>query len=254
MLPPSWYYGVTSSRIVRRLRTRLTYNFWQEMKRSLTFLFAVTLVCCGRCEDRVKIPEGVVYRFMDDGQLAEVRTLLVGDFARGQGGVGELFKDECTCAPGYWRLVRSGMVAPHMESFAIPNRLSGKTYNLVGAQLKDPRDLKTLSASVSGDLGETPTIRRLSTKEIAQFWVVVPFDIVEPVFVVEGLSRKLVLCLKKTNRSGWRIWWVDALTEYDWGRGRKNAERPNQLPEATPTAVTPAAIAPAAPLALAAHR
>jgi hypothetical protein len=188
-----------------------------KMKRSLALLFSLALACCGRCEDRPKVPEGVTYRFLEDTQLAGVRRFLLGHFARGEAGVGELFTHECMCAPGYWCLVRSGMVAPKLQNFSIPNNRSGKTYDLTGADLKDPQDLKALSASVAADIGKTPAIRRLSTKEIAQLWVVVPFDIEEPVFVVESQSRRLVLCLKSTTPSEWRIWWIDALTEYDWG-------------------------------------
>ena len=188
------------------------------MKRSLVLFFAIAFVCCGRSEERPRVPEKVVYRFMDDAQLAEIRELLLARFARGQSGVSELFRDECMCAPGYWQLIASsGIVAPQLRNFEIPNRHSGKSYNLDGAHLEDRNDLGVLARNVASELGRTPRIRRLSTDEIARFWVVVPFDIEEPVFMLESTSRKVVACLKNIGPGEWRIWWIDSLTQYDYG-------------------------------------
>lgn len=164
------------------------------------------------------MPDGVAYRFMDDARLAKVREFLAVRFAKGEAGVSELFHEECMCAPGYWRLLgRPGTAAPELVKFSIPNRRSGKTYELEGAHLKDGRDLKVLAAKITTELGRKPSVRRLTSKEIARFWIVVPFEIEEPVFMFEGASQTLVVCLKATPSGGWRIWWIDALAEYDYG-------------------------------------
>jgi hypothetical protein len=155
---------------------------------------------------------------MDDAQLAQVREFVVSHFDRGESGVSELFSAECMCAPGYWRRVASPtIVAPQLKNFSIPNRHTGKTYNLDGARLEERSDLKILSRNVASDAGRAPTVRRLSTGEIARLWVVIPFDIEEPLFVVECPARKLVVCLKSAGPAGWRIWWIDAPGEYDYG-------------------------------------
>ena len=87
----------------------------------------------------------------------------------------------------------------------------------------------------ASSVGKTPVIRRLTTTEISQLWVVIPFDIEEPVYLLENGSRHFVICLNKdASTDNYRIWWVDVLTEYDYGQ-------PNKVPRPTPITVTPPA-------------
>jgi hypothetical protein len=193
---------------------------------------------------------------MDDRQNAEVRDSLVAQFLQGQSGVAALFIDDCTCAPGYWKLVAGlGIKAPKVSTFSIPNERTGKVYKLDGAQIQDSGDLSRIAHNLATQVGIKPIIRRLTTKEIAKFWVVIPFDIEEPLFVVEAGSRQIVLCLRRTEGGqNWRVWWVDALTEYDYGEGPTHEDTPkapNQAP--TTTAVMPHAALRVAPAVVVAH-
>ena len=184
-------------------------------------IYACAVVCCGQNSQRASIPDGVKYKFMDDKENAEVRDFLVGKFLRGNSGVAELFTNECMCAPGYWKLVAGiGIKAPKINSFSVPNEHTGKLYKLDGAQIHEPGDLSRISQYLVTNLNTQPTIRRLTSTEIGRFWVVVPFDIEEPLFVVESDHRRqFVLCLQKVDSEHkWRVWWIDALAEYDWGQ------------------------------------
>jgi hypothetical protein len=159
------------------------------------------VVCCAQDTERPHIPDGVKYTFMDDKQNAEVRDFLAAQFSRGQSGVAELFADECMCAPGYWKLVAGlGIKAPKINAFSVPNGRTGKTYKMDGAQIQDSSDLSLISKYLAAQVGTDPSIRRLTSKEIAKFWVVVPFDIQEPVFVAESGSRQFVVCLKQSSQ------------------------------------------------------
>jgi hypothetical protein len=187
----------------------------------LGIICMVAVACYAQDTPRPQIPEGVKYTFMDDKQNAEVRDFLAAQFHQGQSGVAELFVSECMCAPGYWRLVAGfGIKAPKIKAFSVPNERTGKVYIMNGAQIQDSEDLNQISQDLAMQVGTEPTIRRLTTKEIAKFWVIVPFNIEEPLFVVESGNKQFVVCLKKRDSGNkWRIWWIDALNEYDWGQG-----------------------------------
>jgi hypothetical protein len=157
---------------------------------------------------------------MDDKENAEVREFLAGKFLHGKSGVAELFTNECMCAPGYWKLVAGiGIKAPKINSFSVPNERTGKVYKMDGAQIHEPSDLGRISQYLVTNVNTQPTIRRLTSTEIGRLWVVVPFDIEEPLFVIESDHRQFVLCLRKVDgEQKWRVWWIDALGEYEWGR------------------------------------
>jgi len=181
--------------------------------------FACACVCCAQETERPFIPEGVKYKFIDDKRNAEVRAYVAARFLKGQSGVSELFEGECTCAPGFWRLVKGlGIKSPKLEVFTIPNERTGKVYNENGAQIQDPGDLNKMADYLATQVGVKPTVRRLTSKEIDRFWVVIPFEIEEPLFIVESNGKAFVLCLRQSkNDQKWRIWWVDALGEYNYG-------------------------------------
>jgi hypothetical protein len=177
--------------------------------------------------DRPTIPPGVHYRFIDDKLDAAIRASLAAKFQQGESAVEELFRAACTCAPGYWRIVAgSGCVKhPTVTVFSVPNRKTGIEYKLDGAKIEDPEDLHRIGQHFASAVGKTPVIRRLTTTEISQMWVVVPFDIEEPVYLLENGSRHFVICLSKdVAADSYRIWWVDILTEYDYGE-------PSRLPQ-----------------------
>jgi hypothetical protein len=192
------------------------------MLRILILTFACAFACHAQQGDRPVIPNGVKYRFMDDKQNADVREFLAGQFLRGEVGVSELFIADCTCAPGYWRLVApSGIESPQVRTFSVPNERTKKTYKLDGAQLKARSDLRAIARHLASEVGSKPIIRRLTTMEIARFWIVIPFDIEEPLFVVESSKRSLVLCLRRAaDAQKWHVWWIDALSEYDYGESK----------------------------------
>jgi hypothetical protein len=141
--------------------------------------------------------------------------------------------------------------APIVTPLSIPDRKTGIIYRLKGAKLTAPADLQRLAQQFSSELGTTPRIRRLTTAEIEKFWTIIPFDnIHEPVYILENGSRQLLACIRDIGGpAGCRVWWVDALNEYDFGEKTSS----NQRLEPTPASVMPAANAPRAPSSGAAH-
>ena len=211
----------------------------RNIRRAISIVLCVTAYAASAAiaSDRAIIPVGVNYRFLDDKLDATIRASLAAKFQQGEPAVAELFRGACTCAPGYWRLAASvdGVRHATVTKFSVPNRKTGIEYKLDGAKIEDPEDLHRIAQHFTSSVGKTPVIRRLTTTEISQLWVVVPFDIEEPVYLLENGSRHFVVCLSKDAAvESYRIWWVDILTEYDYGDSKTEA---NQRLQGTPASV-----------------
>jgi hypothetical protein len=184
----------------------------------LIALCTVAFFTHSAADDKPTIPPGVHYKFIDDKLDAAIRASLAAKFQQGEVAVTELFQGPCLFAPGYWGIVAdSGCIRhPIPTSFSVPNLKTGVKAKLKGATTKDPEDLHRIAQHFSSDVGKTPVIRRLTTDELSQMWAVVPFDLEEPIYVLENGTHRFVICLMKgSSADTYGIWWVDDLAEYD---------------------------------------
>ena len=190
------------------------------MKRILLYLFCLEFGLSGVvADDRPIIPPDVKYKFIDDKLDSSLRTALAAQFAQGAVGVVDLFHIPCVCAPGYWKELSAADVSsfkqPVPSHFSIQNRTTGVKDKLDGATLRDSEDLANLARHFSHDVGLKPIIRRMTTDELVLFWVIYPFDVEEPVYVIQNGKGRFVLCLTKVEKtSEFYASWLDDLTAY----------------------------------------
>jgi len=181
-----------------------------------SFLVSFAAIASG---ERPTIPAGIRYKFMDDKQETEFREHLALSFQDGQLKVQSLFKGVCICAPGYWSSLKMSLAGkiknPATSSFVVPDTRTGKSSKLEGATIEDQEDLQLLSEQFAKDVGTKPVVRRLNPEEISLFWALIPFDIEEPVCILEvGSRRYLASFVKDTKSAEYHILWLDELSQY----------------------------------------
>jgi hypothetical protein len=84
---------------------------------------------------------------------------------------------------------------------------------LKAATFMDPRSLQALGRQVAQDLGTHPQIRPLQAAEIAKFWSVICYDLQDPVYILEGNGRKLVLDME-WYQGKWIVFNIDELDAF----------------------------------------
>lgn len=165
------------------------------------------------------IPSGVRYKPIDGKLNEKIRSDLSGNFADGPAGVMTLFQQPCICGPAYWSIIKTRSDAkfknPIPSSFKIPNTTTGKTNELKGATFKNYDDLAILANMFANDVGSNPVIRKLYPQEISLFWAMIPFDIEEPLYILENKNRHFLLCLSIDKTTGkYFPFWIDEISSY----------------------------------------
>ncbi len=75
--------------------------------------------------------------------------------------------------------------------------------------------MAALAKTFAEDVGLNPVIRRLKKEEISLFWALVPFDIEEPVYILENKNRHFLLYLIKDAPTGkYSAFWIDEISAY----------------------------------------
>lgn len=75
--------------------------------------------------------------------------------------------------------------------------------------------MQALALCFATDVGKSPVIRKLNEKELNVYWSMIPFDIEEPVYVLEAGSKRFLLDLKKDEKTaGYYAFWIDELSSY----------------------------------------
>ena len=184
----------------------------------LITLYAVVFVTrTAIADDRPVIPPDVHYKFIDDKVDAEMRASLAAKFQQGEAEAVELFKLPCILAPGYWKSIAGSDCVQHRipSTFSVPDAKTGVKVKLEGATTKDAEDWRRIAQRFAADVGKSPVIRRLTTDEVRLMWTVVPFDIEEPVYVLEnGPHRFVIILMKDVGANTSCVWWVDDLAGY----------------------------------------
>lgn len=137
-----------------------------------------------------KIPKGVRYEYASDGEVVDAATLL-GDALRSDDSV---FGDFLMVNPGAWYWFRSNSKLGKTDSTALRSLvpMGNKTMTLEGAILRNRGELDRLHTEWAALLGSDGgfRIRSLMSKEMAEWWPFIAFDIQEPIFVVESENEK----------------------------------------------------------------
>lgn len=192
----------------------------------LISIFFVLVVSCHAAVDSLIIPEGVRYRRasenVNDAALQNLNKWYRPDLARAD--ISRLFLDSVLiCGPFLWKELSHDESLAKLEygrmSFHMPivdsvgkitqmNKAEGKLFQSPEEQWIFWRAFQ--KRTEFADL----KIRRLAPEELAAFWSMIPFDIEEPIFIVESPSNKTLVLF--TGSDNPRIMWIDEFREIRW--------------------------------------
>lgn len=145
------------------------------------------------------------------------RQQLVAAFSGGSASVKELFPDAVTfCGSGCWsRVYKSDLKAmedyiPATSHTPAPNGRLERD----GAMIRSEKGLMRLAESLVRTAGRKPRVRPLTSRELELYWALVPFDLEDPLLIVEGNGRRVVANLGWSKQAN-RLAHVEDLAAFD---------------------------------------
>ena len=137
----------------------------------------------------------------------------------GKRDLGGILGDTLVCGPFLWEQLKntSGMDKVGLAStIAIPGTEDG------GVKIVQKLDGRTFRSPAEVD--DQFSVRKAQSQELAVFWAMVPFDLEEPLFVVESKHHRLLAAF---NNDGATVKWIDDLQNLTLDHGRVvNAAKP----------------------------
>lgn len=145
------------------------------------------------------------------------RQQLLVAFYGGSASVKKLLPDTVTlCGSGCWsRVRRSDLKAgedyiPATSYTPVPNgRLERE-----GAMIRSEKGMIRLAESLVRTVGRSPQVRPLTSRELELYWALVPFDLQDPLLIVEGNGHRVVANLG-WSKKGNRLAHVEDLAAFD---------------------------------------
>lgn len=137
---------------------------------------------------------GIRYKRHSAAGNEETRQRIVAAFAAGPGGVEKLTDDFLLCGSGCWsRTNKSGLEASTDYIPATSHTpVKGGYVTREGAFVRTAKGRKAVSTALSQMAGIRPTVRPLTQSELETLWAIVPFDLEDPIFVVEAKGHRVV--------------------------------------------------------------
>jgi len=178
----------------------------------LLFLLCASFVT----QAKVDIPDGVRYKKASDKINKNAKRILKRAFRKKK--LHSIFSQKLVCGPGLWRAIKDhhdiGALKITPAKFHVPiskGPNAGKFQKLRGALFQKDKEIRILSKLIQVNTENGINIRKLNRNEIIIYWGLIPYDIEEPVFIIEsGKLHYLVDVLKKNNK----IFWIDEVSTY----------------------------------------
>ncbi len=186
----------------------------------VTLVAAVCFVSSAvlQADPPVDVPPNVKYKTVDDSINEKEKAEILTDLAGGPSTAAKLFGGPCIVAPGYWKALASApnirFTSPIHSNFKVPQP-DGSEKSYTGGTIKEASDLKVLAGQFAQDIGSAPKIRKLTSTELSELWAIYPFDLQEPIFMLENDHLHLVVIFlldSKTNQ--YQLNWLDEMENY----------------------------------------
>ena len=188
------------------------------MKHLLFSLSLAAFVTVVIAEDSLKIPKGVRYEKTTDEINKAAKSLALARFSGNtkDEDILSLFETMVICGPGLWQDIKTNSVMAKLDKgkaeFHVPvfardgtvermDKLEGNLF-----QSADEILLFWKTFAQRTDLSEL-TARKLNPNEIEIFWAMIPFDITEPLFILESKKNKVLIVF--TSPEKLKIMWID---------------------------------------------
>lgn len=138
-----------------------------------------------------QVPPEVRYQTTDanswQGAADLLRRVLASDYAGEQG----IFGKVVAVGPFLWERLRQEprFLAPDGPPMVV------QPYGVVGKGFRTPEGIRMVEADLRAQMAQDGgfRLRRPTREEIALYWALIPFDIVEPLFIAETAHHKYLL-------------------------------------------------------------
>jgi len=169
----------------------------------------------------VEVPPGIVYKPVDAATDAKARQVVKDAFSAGAPQVFALLTDPVVCGAAYWSAIKGDpaiQAATTIPShFKIPFGTSGQMQTIDGATFKEAAARQVLAGRLAADIGKDPSLRKLHPDELRVYWGMIPFDIEEPLYILEVGQKRFLLNLHR-HQEQFSVMWVDELSTYKFGK------------------------------------
>jgi len=156
-------------------------------------LIVMFLFCTYPPNKKANIPDNIRYKETDSTTNAIAYDKIMTVFGQ-QGSDAQLFDKAVGCYPFLWSQLKNNSYFDSAEGAKIWLNI-GKNRILTGKAFRSKKDLDSLqSFLVELIKKDSPFIvRKLNNEELSIYWSLIPFDIEEPIYVLNSKSHKLVL-------------------------------------------------------------
>ena len=187
----------------------------------------------GESDGAVEVPEGVVYKRATAKENTEARIQI--RTALSTGSLAYIFDDKVICGPALWSDIKGQTAFSDFDitpvEINIPILGSGAEGSTAmqkfeGALLQGPEEIQALARVLTSVLDRSVNIRKAHPDELEVFWALIPYDIEEPLFVLEtdivvdkagtgkGGKDKTTLRFLLDMTSEYKVFWIEELSAY----------------------------------------
>lgn len=155
------------------------------------------------------LPENVKYIKTTEKQNSVAKEKIFQNLEQGKGG--QLYDEVATCGPALWKYLETnrlsgGIITTSVDiQVPIEEKTKIKILTLHAKLIDDRASFNKFYNEIIRALGNKGklNIRTLRKNEILYFWTIIPFDIEEPIFIVENQNMKFIFDLDKKNKISW---------------------------------------------------
>lgn len=142
-------------------------------------------------------------------------------FAGGGNGVAKLMFEMVQCGPAYWSEIQGNpaiQAVPAVHATIMIPTGPGRMQKIPSGIFTDASARAALALRLAADVGPAPVIRKLTTDEIRVHWMLISFDMEEPIYILECGAKHYCVTLGGLKDGRLAISWVDEMSTYRHGK------------------------------------
>jgi hypothetical protein len=187
------------------------------MRATLIIIFALLATASFARED---LPDDIKYIESDAAVNSETRLMLANAFDTQS--FENVLGSTVICGPALWDSIKAHPILNGVKltdaSFNIPitsGANAGSVQVLKGSLFQTPNEIRILSDILRSLPTNTINVRKINAHEASIYWALIPYDIEEPIFVVEYGELHFLLDINQTDN---KVFWIDEVSKYRKGQ------------------------------------
>ncbi len=165
---------------------------------------------------RPDLPDNIRYHEADEKLNRDVRQRLVKAF--NTQNYQHVFGGKVVCGPALWARIKGRPELNNLKmadaNFNIPitsGPNAGKFQVLKGSLFQTPDEIRALSDIFATLPAGLAKVRKINSHEAKNYWALIPYDIEEPIYIVEYGNLRFLVDVDKKSR---KIFWIDEISKY----------------------------------------